>query len=149
MEPGSKNWEDQTGRLSAAFRRYIETCSALSPAAAERGGAYGSWSPRQVCAHISGWNIEAARRCCELLEDPHSKEPGYDIDDFNARSVTERQALDWTQTLAGLQASFNTFLGTLAGLTENDRLASAEFQFWAKIMAEEYENHGSQLAGES
>jgi hypothetical protein len=149
MSQKNVEWEGLINTLADAYAQFSSACAALAPARVEQGGICGDWSARQVAAHLSGWNHEAARVSAQLLEDPDATMTNYDVDAFNAKSVTDRQGLSWAQTLDDLQAGFNEYKKIIAGVSEKDRATSAGFEEWLKIMTEEYQDHRTQLPGQS
>jgi hypothetical protein len=86
-------------RWAHASREFRTLLEQIPVELRERPGAAGSWSPRQVVAHASGWEQEGARRLRLMAENPDLPDKSYDIDRFNAANVEIRRTQPWNATL--------------------------------------------------
>ena len=116
------------GRLSAlheAFGRFRACADALP------GGRFlermNGWSPRDVTAHLIGWNRYTAEGCREILRGvcpSYLEDESNDFSTVNRESVERYASSDRNELLAELDASFDelkAFLHTLSDLQwDND-----------------------------
>jgi uncharacterized protein (TIGR03083 family) len=140
----SASWPDLCARLDAASAAFTRACADLKPDRRERPGVCGQWSPRQVAAHLAGWDREAARRMRLFLTGP-AESVTYDIDAFNARSVAERARLSWEGTLDELHAAFTNLKFAIAVVPPEAATPTSPFVEWVIGRTEDYEFHLKQL----
>lgn len=78
-----------------------------------------NWTPRDVVAHLIGWNVYV-REGCDLLRagrtPPYLDDREHDYRHVNAASVERYSALDRRTLLGKLEASFHDLEQYLAGL---------------------------------
>jgi hypothetical protein len=137
-------WSDLCARLDAASAAFARACADLPAGLRERPGVSGQWSPRQVAAHLAGWDREGARRIRLFLTGP-TESITYDTDAFNARSVSERARLSWETTLEELAAAFANLKFAIAVVPPEAATAGSPFVEWVIGRAEDYELHTRQL----
>ena len=108
-----------------------------------QSGACGHWSPRQVLAHLSGWIVEAERRYDNYAAG--DKQPvRYDFDEFNAKSVEARVALDWDATVAKLETLYRAYSARAVGLSA-EQMADERHRNWLDALDEDCREHSEQL----
>jgi hypothetical protein len=81
------------------------------------------WTPRDVVAHLIGWNRHTIEGCREILEDrkPHYLGDAFnDFSNLNAQSVERYSCKDREGLLAELDSSFNE-LGAYLRTVDPDR----------------------------
>ncbi len=97
----SDSIEAQIENLQEGVRVISSSVEALS---AERFlGPLGNWTPRDVVAHLIGWNRYSVTGSRQLLkgEQPfYDEDPGEDYSNVNARLVSEYSSRDRTELLA-------------------------------------------------
>lgn len=90
--------------------------------------AIGDWSIKDIVAHITAWEIEAARRL-ELIADGRDNEitdiADAEIDSWNARAVARSAEASWEEVLASLVESRDRLLRAFNSVTEA-QLTAAE-----------------------
>ena len=138
------NWQAAQARHEQNYLDFVSVCETLTPLLHERPGACGTWSPRQVIAHLAGWYSEATRRYAEMLERPQESRP-YNIDAFNAQSVAARASLTWDDTLRDLRHRHDALMASAAGLTVQELSATNGFAEWLDSTGEDCAFHAAQL----
>jgi len=79
----------------------------------------GTWSAREIVAHIAGWHREMAPALERMArgEKPFAAGVSYDdVDAWNARFAEPARTATTAQLLAGLQASHRAFMTAAAGV---------------------------------
>lgn len=102
----------------------------------DRTGACGSWSVRQVAAHVVGWEWEGARRLRLLANDETLPAAVYDVDRMNAANVEVRAKSDWVATLDELARASRTFGLAAARLPDSHHTRE-----WLIGRASDFEEH--------
>jgi hypothetical protein len=98
----STSWESLIEELSNLQHQFIDVAQQVEKSKRNQPGVCGTWSPKQVIAHISGWDKEVIRQF-GLFQDGLEKAIEHDIDEFNKKSVKERGHLSWAETIAEVQ----------------------------------------------
>ncbi len=96
----------QIRRLHLGVRDLSASVEALSPEAFI--SALGNWSPRDIVAHLIGWNRYIVRGCRQLMqgETPfYDLDPGEDYSKVNAHLVAKYSATNRSELLAELEES--------------------------------------------
>jgi hypothetical protein len=91
-------------------------------------GAADAWSPKDILAHVSYWDIQGAKQ----LVDPANYEPPDYGDDFNATNEQywhKFQDTSWDEIEAMVAQAHNDLLAGLRGL-EDEQLADGERYAW-------------------
>ena len=131
-------------RFHTAYGEFLAVCHLIPEELREESGVCGVWSPREVVAHLAGWQHEGARRFRELLRDPQSRKQ-YNVDAFNAQSVAERAGWSWEHTLADLSASYLKMQNAIADLMIANPSDWSEFAVWLEALGSDLVEHGRQL----
>jgi len=137
-------WRTLQHRLSHAYDRFRHTVEQLAQGARERLGVCGEWSPKEVVAHLAGWDREAARRFHQFMQSP-TEDIDYDLDGFNARSVAARQHLSWEQTLDELDDAHQELQQAIALVEPQHLEADSRFFGWLEGRSGDYEEHTVQI----
>lgn len=139
-----------TDEFKAARQTFIESYDRLYdildtiPADRRKlSGACGDWSPQQIVAHLSGWVQEAIRRYGRYAVGTGNIH--YNIDNFNAVSVRERQHLDWDEQLAELRQLVDALTNQADTLRETLIERDDRYAKWLNILAEDVTEHTEQL----
>lgn len=128
--------------LSIAYANFLQVIKHLEPEKRCQTGVSGHWTPKDVISHLIGWD----KSLQEFITDPDEfdPEPLYDINTFNAKSVSERQHQSWEETIDELQSGY-------ADLEKAITTVTAEIQIydrvrgWVKGRKEDYEFHTRQV----
>jgi hypothetical protein len=131
-----KEWRRTSSNFLIAAKK-------LSPELAEISGVCGDWSPKDVVAHLTGWNYEAVRHYCAFQAGatPAAANSENAIDAYNARFVTERSHLTWEQALQALEDSLIEFEKAVDKLPPEEIPRHKRYTEWLQWMGEDYENH--------
>lgn len=140
----STAWSTLQDRLAGAFDVFQEVASQLDPAARERAGVCGFWSPKDVIAHLIGWDLEATRRLRAFMSGP-TEDLTYDLAAFNAGSVVARQYLSWNEILVELQTAQQTLREAMVALGDEDVAREPRISQWIAGRNSDYEEHTAQL----
>jgi hypothetical protein len=121
--------------------RFVQVSGQLDPSKRERAGVCGEWSPRQVIAHLAGWDHSLNR----FISDPASFIPPGDIDGFNAASVSDREHQSWAESLTELQDGMNSLQAAVSTVTTELKIYP-RVEAWLQGRSADYELHTGQLA---
>lgn len=138
-------WEGRLARLAQAYGSFLEAASRLSPEARGRTGACGDWTPHDVVAHSTGWELEAVARLRAIRADPALPGVTYDVDAFNAASVAARRRMGWDATLDELRRAHAELEALLATVSQEAEAGDERFAEWVTGRAEDFEHHAGQL----
>ena len=140
----TNDWSAALARHAQNYADFVNACYALAPALREQAGACGTWSARQVIAHLAGWYAEAARRYAEMTIHPQESTT-YDVDAYNAQSVALRATLTWEETLRDLQSQHDAFIACATKLTSFTLTTTNGFAEWLESTGEDCALHAAQL----
>ena len=117
---------------------------ALFPAAQrDQPGVCGTWSAREVVAHLIGWDSALTY----FLRDPggFDPQPLDDVDTFNAHAVAARRQQTWTATVSELRAEFARLQAALND-EPGEMAILARALAWMTGRTADYQLHCEQLA---
>lgn len=140
----NKTWSVLCQRLLHLQAGFIESAESLPVEKRESSGVCGDWSPREVVAHISGWDAEVLRQF-ELFNSGFTGEVEHDIESFNQQSVASRGSLDWEETLEELRQIHRCYPAALETVGEIHRASNSQYEEWLQVLIEHYEHHTEQL----
>ena len=139
-----EKWETLKENLFGLYNNFRQKLIQLQPSRREQVGVCGHWSPKEVIAHLAGWDHEAARRFHLFMKGP-TEDIKYDLDAFNAKSVAERKHMNWEQTLKELDEAHNTLKHAI-GLVEPKHLKTDDRFFgWLEGRIRDYKEHTVQI----
>ncbi len=101
--------------LAAAYTRFFQIAARLEPEQRDRAGVCGEWSPKDVIAHLIGW--DKALQTFITNSDGFKPAPLYDVNTFNAKSVAERRHLTWKEIIDALESSHTGLQQALTTVT--------------------------------
>jgi hypothetical protein len=137
-------WENSIEKLSKLQHRFIKVAQQIDESNTNRPGVCGSWSPKEVVAHIIGWDKEVIRQF-GLFQDGLEKAIEHDIDEFNRKSVKERSHLSWEETLAELQQAHEQFYQQAKSISSKELSKNEEYKDWVEVQIDHYKHHTKQL----
>ncbi|MEM8535900.1 MAG: maleylpyruvate isomerase N-terminal domain-containing protein [Chloroflexota bacterium] len=105
--------EELHTKLSVAYTDFLQTANQLDVAKRDQSGVCGEWTPREVVAHLTGWDASL----CSFITDPEGFDPPYDAHAFNAQSVAKRQSLAWEAVVDELERNFADLERAIATIT--------------------------------
>lgn len=141
----SHHWTALLDKLDAAFRHFVAAASQIDPAERERAGMCGTWSAREVVAHVAGWDEEGHGRIRALLAGPAVGVP-YDFDATNARFVAARAEMSWDETLAELHTNHAQLTAALAEVSADALTAEPRFVEWVEALTNHFCEHAAEFA---
>jgi len=124
-------------RLTVAAERFVETIEGLPDDLFRR--RMDGWSPRDVVAHLIGWNLSTVVGCEEILR---GNPPAYlgDVDEefrhVNDESVRRYSAEDRGGLLADLHATMDEAAAYVQSLTPSSWSASVRFRCFTISVAD-------------
>ncbi|GBD12408.1 hypothetical protein HRbin24_00415 [bacterium HR24] len=107
--------------LEQGFQELLRAVEGLSDDAATRVW-YGTWSVRDIIAHISGWHREMAAALERVARGERPVPEGVDYSDadaWNARFAQAHADTPWPQMLAELKASKDAFVAAARQVPED------------------------------
>ena len=126
--------------LEAAHIQFVDIAGRLDPAKRDAAGVCGEWSPREVAAHLVGWDASVK----QLIDDIENFEPPYDVHGFNQRSVAARADRAWRTVMSELSTNFTELTQALATVTPDMRIYD-HVTGWLGGRLEDYRLHTGQL----
>lgn len=137
-------WKELTERLKELQREFIRIAQRLEADKRNRPGVCGSWSPREVVAHLVEWNKEVIRQF-EFFQVGLYRPVDHDLDEFNERSVRQRAHMTWEETIGELIEIHELFHKKTESISMQDISANGEYKDWVMVQIEHYEHHTRQL----
>ena len=117
----SETIETQIHHLREGVSEVKAAIETLGPEAFR--SALGNWSPRDIVAHLIGWNRYVVRGSQQLLEGElpfYDVDPGEDYCNVNARLVAEYSSDSRTELLAELENAAVELVRFLRSLSPDD-----------------------------
>ena len=74
---------ERLANLTRAQSDFVQTGNQLDPQKRDQPGVCGEWSPKDMVAHLVGWD----KSLLEFITDIDNFSPPHDIDQFNQHSV--------------------------------------------------------------
>lgn len=130
----------QWAKLDEAHKRFTQVADRLPPTKRRQSGVCGEWSPKQVVAHLAGWDASLK----QLIVDIEHFDPPYDVHAFNRQSVALRSSLGWGEVMQELQLNFGE-LGQAIAMVEPRMRIYDRVHSWMAGRIDDYELHRNQL----
>lgn len=138
------NWAALVSELRELQRELLEIAKSLEEFQREQSGVCGTWSPKEVLAHLTGWDDEVTRQY-RLFLDGLEKAIEHDIEKFNKRSVSQRSHQSWEETLVELRDAQNEFIEVAHTIPPSELSENREYRDWMEVQIEHYQHHIQQL----
>ena len=118
-------------RLDKAWAAFNESYAGLSDAQVTMPGVTGSWSVRDILAHVTTWEAEALKHLPLILEG--GTPPRYStryggIDAFNARMTEQKRSLSLPEVRAQLAATHDGLVGFIQSVPEHHLVGETRFR---------------------
>lgn len=133
-----------TDRLKDLQNEFIRITQRLEKSRRTEPGVCGSWSPKEVVAHLSGWDKEVIRQF-DLFLDGLDEAIEHDIDEFNKQSVYERSHLSWDETVNELKEAHQQFYRKAKSIPLQQIAKNDEYRDWMEVQIEHYIHHIDQF----
>ena len=134
--------EELQMKYSIAYTNFFRVLKQLEPDKRSQSGVSGHWSPKDVLSHLIGWDKSVQ----EFISDPDefNPDPLYDINTFNAKSVSERRHQSWEETIDELQSSYMGLQKAITTVMPEMKIYDRVSE-WLNGRREDYEFHTSQM----
>lgn len=137
-------WNNLIEELNQLQHEFIEVAQQLEETKRNQPGVCGSWSPKQVIAHITGWDKEVIRQF-GLFQDGLEKAIEHNLDEFNKDSVQKRRHLNWNETILELQRVHQQFYQSAMSVSSQALAQNGEYRNWVQVQIDHYKHHTKQL----
>jgi len=127
--------------LSGAYTKFCQAANQLTPQQHNQPGVCGDWSPKEVVAHLVGWD----ELFHDFIVDPDEFDPPIDVNQFNTHSVATLQELPWAGVMRELEVSFRGLEQALSTV-QPDMKMYPRVMMWMQGRIEDYELHTGQIA---
>ena len=131
----------QFAELTEAHAEFIEIANQLDPEKRFQPGVCGEWSPKDVVAHLVGWDA----LLLAFIIDADNFTPPDDIDQFNQQSVANCTHLGWPEVLQEMADTFY-HLQRAMGTVTPERSTHDRVLSWLAGRTEDYALHQTHIA---
>jgi hypothetical protein len=138
-----QQWITAQTKLAHVHTTFQHVAVALPVDRRDQAGVCGQWTPKQVAAHLAGWDREAARALQALLAGA-PEDLVADIDLFNQASVDARMHLSWEGTCWELRAAHDSLQRAIDAIIQSSAPALGYLP-WMNGRILDYETHTAQL----
>jgi len=136
-------WGIAQTKLAHAHATFQHVADALPLPHRDQAGGCGDWTPKQVAAHLAGWDREAARALLALVTGaPEDFVTG--IDTFNRASVDARKHLSWDSTCLDLRQAHEALQHAIDAIIQA-QVPARGYLAWMDGRLEDYALHTAQL----
>lgn len=139
----STSWNKLIHQLEELQIKFNKAVQALDASQVEKPGVCGHWSPKQLVAHMTGWEIETILQFQRIQNGLEAIE--HDIDAFNEKSVDQRSHLTWNETLTELITVQNRLNEVIRSTPKDDHSKNIEYRELMDVQIEHYIHHTKQL----
>lgn len=140
-----KDWSELAENLANAYTSFVAVTAQLDETLHNKAGVCGEWSPREVIAHLVGWDAKAVEGFNLFIQGEGERFVFPDIDEFNAQSVRSRQHLTWHAALSELQTAQQELQDMIKIVQAKGLPAESGFGRWLIGRTADYELHTQQL----
>jgi len=144
MESDSVKWKKLCVDLFSVEDDFFRLVYNIIPELRDKKSAGENWSPKDILAHIVGWEVEVVKQFREFLVNP-DVDDNYDIDSFNENSVSLRKSKTWEEIVNELELSQKELSVLLSSLSQKDIDSEERFSEWVEVLINHYKHHMSQL----
>ena len=137
-------WLKLCENLSSIEEEFIQVIDSFNTKVRVQKIAEGSWSTKDVLAHIVGWEDEVLKQFQAFLVNPNVDDT-YDIDSFNESSVSSRKNKTWNEIIEELKSTQEELSSFISTLSQKDIDAEDRFSEWVGVLIDHYKHHTRQL----
>jgi uncharacterized damage-inducible protein DinB len=137
-------WLKLCENLSSVEEEFIQLIDSLNTTLRDQKIAEGSWSTKDILAHIVGWEDEVLKQFKAFLVNPDVDDT-YDIDSFNESSVSSRKNKTWNEIIEELKSAQEELSAFISTLSQKDIDAEDRFSEWVEVLIDHYKHHMFQL----
>jgi hypothetical protein len=128
----------------AAYEAFFALLEDFPASERETPNLCGTWTARQVVAHLAGWHYEAIRRFAEFAAgDPLDRT--YDVDTYNAIQVEAREHLSWDLTVEDLHDAVDILHMQARDLPEVIASHDSRYAEWIQSLLDDALHHQAQF----
>ncbi len=137
-------WLKLCENLSSVEEEFTKVIDSLNAKVRDQKIAGGSWSVKDILAHIVGWEDEVLKQFQAFLVNPDVDDT-YDIDSFNESSVSSRKNKTWNEIIEELKSIQEELSAFISTLSQKDIDAEDRFSEWVEVLIDHYKHHTMQL----
>ncbi len=137
-------WLKLCQNLSSVEEEFIQVINSFNAKVRDQKIAEGSWSVKDILAHIVGWEDEVLKQFKAFLVNPDVDDT-YDIDSFNESSVSSRKNKTWNEIIEELKLSQKELSVLISTLSQKNVDAEDRFSEWLGVLIDHYKHHTMQL----
>jgi len=137
-------WLKLCENLSSVEEEFIQVINSFNAKVRDQKIAEGSWSVKDILAHIVGWEDEVLKQFKVFLVNPDVDDT-YDIDSFNESSVSSRKNKTWNEIIEELKSIQEELSAFISTLSQKDIDAEDRFSEWVEVLIDHYKHHTRQL----
>jgi hypothetical protein len=119
------------GKIDGAWRSFQASYAGLSPAEMQSPDAAGSWSVKDILAHVTTWEEEALKNLPFILQGqrtPRYKDQYGGIDAFNDLMAERKRNLPLDEVLQQLEATHGRLVAYIAEAPEAEFVTETRFR---------------------
>jgi len=146
MSNNYAKWIKFRDELSVMETEFMKTVNNINPGLAEKKGVCGRWFPKEVVAHITGWEKEVREQFGKILKGT-AVPVNYDIDAYNQKSVASRAHLSWPEVIKELEEAQKELQQFNNSLDEEKITGDKRFTYWVVVLLKHYKHHNEQIKG--
>ena len=137
-------WKELQRKLAAVEEEFIQVIDSFNAKVRDQKIAVGSWSVKDISAHIVGWEVEVVKQFKAFLVNPDVDDT-YDIDSFNENSVVSRKNKTWNEIIEELKSTQEELSAFISTLSQKDIDTEERFSEWVGVLIDHYKHHTMQL----
>ncbi len=137
-------WLKLCENLSSIEEEFTKVIDSFNAKVRDQKIAEGSWSVKDILAHIVGWEDEILKQFQAFLVNPDVDDT-YDIDSFNENSVSSRKNKTWNEIIEELNLAQEELSAFISTLSQKDIAAVDRFSEWVGVLIDHYKHHTMQL----
>ena len=127
-------------QFGLAHTDFIQVANQLDPKQHNQPGVCGEWSPKDVVAHLVGWD----KSLKVFIVDIANFDPPYDVDSFNNLSVKSRKQMSWDEVIEELESNFLDLEQAIVTIEPYMQIYN-RVKSWLAGRIEDYMLHRSQI----
>ncbi len=125
------NKQKLLGQIDRAWNSFQASYAGLSPAEMQAPDAAGSWSVKDILAHVTTWEEEALKNLPLILEGKRTaryKDQYGGIDAFNEQMTERKRALSLAEVLEQLQTTHRRLVEYMAEAPDAEFVTETRFR---------------------
>jgi len=145
-EVNHMSWLALGKQVSGAHHEFLDAITLLNADLRDKHGVCGEWSPKQVMAHVVGWDRLAVDGLALFaIGDGDKFDANVVIDEFNAQSVASRALFSWDETIKDLQITHQELQDIIEVLQVKGLKSDGGFGQWMLGRKQDYIYHTGQI----